>query len=140
MLRAGIPGVEIAALVLDRPWPRVSHCGTQAGRSRTSGYDRAYDTHPGAADAYLALAGTLIDRNEFADAIVAFGRLDEVPQANPFARVNQVLVELEKVRVAAALDDFDDVFGTVLEAGILIGDIPRSGLRCLVDAVAPAGT
>jgi LuxR family transcriptional regulator, maltose regulon positive regulatory protein len=38
--------------------------------------------------------------------------------------------------VAAALDDWDEVFATVREAGKLIDHVPRSALRCLVDAAA----
>jgi hypothetical protein len=65
-------------------------------------------------DAHLAGAGTLIDCDELADAIATFGLLEEVIQANPFALVYQVLLRLEKARVAAAaLDDWDDVFATV---------------------------
>jgi hypothetical protein len=94
------------------------------------------DTHLGAVDAYLALAGVRIDRNEIADAIAAFRRLEEILQANPFARVYQVLLQLEKARVAAALDDWDDVFAAVREAGKLIAHLPRSALRRLVDAAA----
>ncbi len=87
-------------------------------------------------DAHLALAGVGIDRNELADAIAAFRRLEEILQVNPFARVYHVLFQLEKARVAAALDDFDDVFAILREAGKLIDHLPRSALRCLVDAAA----
>ena len=87
-------------------------------------------------DARLALAGVLIDRNELADVTATFRLLDEIIQTNPFTRVYQVLVRLEKARVAAALDDFDEVFATVREAGKLIEHGPRSALRCIVDAVA----
>jgi LuxR family maltose regulon positive regulatory protein len=62
--------------------------------------------------------------------------LDEVIRANPFTLVYQVLIRLEKARVAAALDDWDEVFATVREAGKLIDHLPRSALRCLVDAGA----
>ena len=57
-------------------------------------------------------------------------------RAKPFARVYQVLLRLEKARVAAALDDFDGVFATLREAGLLIAHLPRSALRFLVDAAA----
>ena len=59
-----------------------------------------------------------------------------VLQANPFTRVYQVLVRMEKARVAAALDDLDEVFAILREAGKLIDHLPRSALRCLVDAAA----
>ena len=65
-----------------------------------------------------------------------FRILDQVIQANPFTLVYQVLVRLEKVRVAAALDDWDEVFATVREAAKLIDHVPRSALRHLVDAAA----
>jgi LuxR family maltose regulon positive regulatory protein len=94
------------------------------------------DTHPGAIDAYLALAGVRIDRNEIADAIEAFLLLEEILQAHPSTRVYQVLLRLEKARVAAALDNWDEVFATVREAGKLIDHLPRSALRSLVDAAA----
>ncbi len=93
-------------------------------------------THLGTVDAHLALAGVLIDRNELAGAIAAFRRLEEILQAWPEARVYEVLLRLEKARAAAALDDFDDVFATLHEADRLIEHIPRSALRCLVDAAA----
>jgi len=143
-LHAGSPGDEIAALVLAPALAariaaregRVSEAERQATAALRAAHAFGLDTHPGAVDAYLALAGALIDRNELADATAAFRRLDEVIQANPFTLVYQVLVRLEKVRVAAALNDFDNVFATVSEAGKLIDHLPRSALRCLVDAAA----
>ncbi len=105
---------------------------TALGAARAFGLD----THTGALDAHLALAGVLIDRNELADAIATFRRLEEILLAWPEARVYQVLLRLEKVRAAAALDDFGDVFATLREAGMLIGHVPRSAVRCLVDAAA----
>ena len=144
VLRAGSPGDEIAALVLAPALAarialregRLSEAERQATAALEAAQAFGLDTHPGAVDAHLALAGALIDRNELADATAAFRRLDEVIQANPFTLVYQVLVRLEKVRVAAALNDFDNVFATVSEAGKLIDHLPRSALRCLVDAAA----
>ena len=144
VLRAGSPGDEIAALVLAPALAarialregRLSEAGRQATAALEAAQAFGLDTHPGAVDAHLALAGALIDRNELADATAAFRRLDEVIQANPFTLVYQVLVRLEKVRVAAALNDFDNVFATVGKAGKLIDHLPRSALRCLVDAAA----
>jgi ATP/maltotriose-dependent transcriptional regulator MalT len=144
VLRAGSPGDEIAALVLAPALAarialrhgRLSEAGRQATASLQAAGAFGFDTHLGAVDAYLALAGVRIDRNEIADATEVFGRLEEILQANPFAGVYQVLVRLEKARVAAALDDWDGVFVTVREAGKLIERLPRSALRCLVDAAA----
>jgi LuxR family transcriptional regulator, maltose regulon positive regulatory protein len=144
VLRAGSPGDEIAALVLAPALAariavregRLSRAGRQATGALEAARAFGLDTHPGAVDANLALAGVLIDRNELADVTAVFRRLDEVIQANPFTRVYQVLVRLEKVRAAAALGDFDEVFATVRAAGKLIEHGPRSALRCLVDAVA----
>ena len=143
-MHAGSPGDEIAALVLAPALAaRIAVRGgrlAEAGRQATAALQAAgafgVDTHLGVADADLALAGVRIDRNEIADAIAAFRRLEEILQANPFTRVYQVLVQLEKARVAAALDDFDDVFATVREAGKVIDHLPRSALRRLVDAAA----
>ncbi len=144
VLRAGSPGDEIAALVLApalaaRIALREGKLA-EAGRQATVGLEAArafgLDTHPGAVDANLALAGVVIDRNELAAVTATFRLLDEIIQANPFTLVYQVLVRLEKVRVAAALDDFDDVFATLREAGKLIDHLPRSALRCIVDAAA----
>jgi ATP/maltotriose-dependent transcriptional regulator MalT len=144
VLRAGSPGDEIAALVL-RPAlaariavreGRLSEAERQARAALRAARAFGLDTHPGALDAHLALAGAFIDRNELADAITAFRRLEEIIQANPSTLVYQVLHRLEKVRVAAALDDFDDVFATLHEAGKLIDHVPRSALRHLVDATA----
>ena len=143
-LHTGSPGDEIAALVLAPALAAriaVRH-GTlcEAERQATAALRAAHafglDTHPGAVDAHLALAGVLIDRNELADVIATFQLLDQIIQANPFTRVYQVLLRLEKARVAAALNDFDEVFATVREAGKLIEHGPRSALRCIVDAVA----
>ena len=143
-LRSGSPGDEIAALVLAPALAariavrhgRLSEAGRQATAALEAACAFGLGTHLGAVDAHLALAGIRIDRNEIADAIAAFRCLDEIIQANPFARVYQVLVQLEKARVAAALDDFDDVFAILREAGKVIEHLPRSALRCLVDAAA----
>jgi LuxR family transcriptional regulator, maltose regulon positive regulatory protein len=144
VLRAGSPGDEIAALVLAPALAarialrhgRLAEAGRQATASLHAAAAFGLDTHLGAIDAHLALTGARIDRNELADAAAAFRRLEEILQANPFARVYHILVRLEKARVAAALDDFDDVFAIVREAGKLIDHLPRSALRCLVDAAA----
>jgi len=144
VLRAGSPGDEIAALVLAPALAarialrqgRLPEAGRQATAALKAAGAFGLATHPGAVDAHLALAGVLIDRNELAAAAAAFRVLDEVIEANPFTLVYQVLVRLEKVRVAAALDDWDEVFATVREAGKLIDHVPRSALRCLVDAAA----
>jgi ATP/maltotriose-dependent transcriptional regulator MalT len=143
-LHAGSPGDEIAALVLAPALAarialregRLPEAERQATAALRAAHAFGLDTHPGAVDAHLALAGVRIDRNELADATATFRRLDEIIQANPFTRVYQVLLRLEKVRVAAALNDFDDVFTTVREVGKLIEHGPRSALRCIVDAVA----
>jgi LuxR family transcriptional regulator, maltose regulon positive regulatory protein len=144
VLRAGSPGDEIAALVLAPALAariavrhgRLSEATRQATVALQAAGAFGLDTHPGVIDARLALAGTLIDRNEIAAASAAFQLLDQAIQANPFTLVYQVLVWLEKVRAAAALDDWDDVFAAVGEAGKLIEHVPRSALRCLVDAAA----
>ncbi len=143
-LRSGSPGDEIAALVLAPALAarialregRLSVAERQAAAALEAAGAFGLDTHPGAADARLALAGALIDRNEIADAVAALQLLDEVIQANPFTLVYQVLLRLEKVRAAAALDDWDEVFATVREARKLIDHVPRSALRCLADATA----
>ena len=144
VLRAGSPGDEIAALVLAPALAarialrhgRLCEAERQATASLQAAGAFGVDTHLGAVDAHLAVAGVRIDRNEIAEAIAAFRRLEQILQANPFARVYQVLLQLEKARVAAALDDWDDVFATVREAGKVIEHLPGSALRRLVDAVA----
>ena len=143
-LRAGHPGDEIAALVLAPALAarialrhgRLCEAERQATAALQAAHAFGLDTHSGTLDAHLALAGVLIDRNELADAIAALRRLEEILLANPVARVYQVLLRLEKARVAAALDDFDDVFATLREAGKLIAHLPRSALRRMVDAAA----
>ena len=143
-LHAGSPGDEIAALVqapalaarIAVRHGRLSEAERQATAALEAAHAFGVDTHTGMLDAHLALAGILIDRNELADAIAAFRRLEEILQVKPFARVYEVLLRLEKARVAAALDDFDDVFATLREAGMLIAHLPRSALRRLVDAAA----
>ena len=142
--RAGSPGDEIAALVLAPALAAriaLRHGSLSAAERQAAAALRAarafgLGTHMGAVDARLALAGVLIDRNELADAIAALRRLDEIIQVNRFGRVYEVLIRLEKARVAAALDDFDDVFATLREAGKLIDHLPRSALQHLVDAAA----
>jgi len=144
VLRAGSPGDEIAALLLAPALAArialrqgsLSAAGRQAAAALEAARAFGLDTHMGAVDAHLALAGVLIDRNELADAIAALRRLDGIIQVNRFGRVYEVLIRLEKARVAAALDDFDDVFATLREAGKLIAHLPRSALRHLVDAAA----
>jgi LuxR family transcriptional regulator, maltose regulon positive regulatory protein len=143
-LRAGSPGDEIAALVLGPALAarialrhgRLPEAERQAAAALGAARAFGLDTHRGTVDAHLALAGVLIDRNELADATAALRRLEEILQANPVARVCQVLLRLEQVRVAAALDDYDGVSATLREAGLLIAHLPRSALRCLVDAAA----
>jgi len=142
VLRAGRPGDEIAALVLGPALAarialrrgKLSEAGREATASLQAAGAFGLDSHLGVIDAHLALTGVRIDRNELAGAIEAFGCLEEILQANPFARVYQVLVELEKARVAAALDDWDDVFAILREAGKLIEHLPGSALRSMVDA------
>ena len=144
VLRAGSPGDEIAALLLAPALAArialrqgsLSAAERQAAAALRAAHAYGLDTHMGAVDAHLALAGVLIDRNELADAIAALRRLDEIIQVNRFGRVYEVLIRLEKARVAAALDDFDDVFATLREAGKLIAHLPRSALQHLVDAAA----
>jgi LuxR family transcriptional regulator, maltose regulon positive regulatory protein len=144
VLRAGSPGDEIAALVLAPALAarialrhgRLSEAGRQATAALQAAGAFGLDTHPGAVDAHLALAGVLIDRNELAAASTTLRALDEILQANPFTLVYQVLARLEKARAAAALDDWDEVFATVREAGKLIDHVPRSAVRGLVDAAA----
>ena len=144
VLRAGSPGDEIAALVLTPTLAarialrqgRLCEAERQATAALQAAHAFGLDTHGGAGEAHLVLAGVLIDRNELADAIGTFRRVDEILLANPAARVYWVLLRLEKARVAAALDDFDDVFAILHEAGKLIDHIPRSALRHLVDAAA----
>ena len=143
-LRAGSAGDEIAALVLAPALAarialrqgRLAEAERQATAALQTARTFGLVTHGGAADAHLALAGVLIDRNELGDAIAAFRRLDEILVVWPEGRVYQVLLRLEKARVAAALDDFDDVFATLREACMLIAHLPGSALRRLVDAAA----
>ena len=143
-LRAGHPGDEIAALVLAPALAariavrqgRLCEAGRQATAALQAARAFGLDTHTSAGDAHLALAGVLIDRNELADATAALRRLEEILQANPRARVNEILLQLEKARVAAALDEYDGVFATLREAGKLIAHLPQSALRRLVDAAA----
>ncbi len=144
VLRAGSPGDEIATLLLAPALAarvalrqgRLSEAERQTTTALRAARAFGLDTHPGVVDAHLALAGVLIDRNELAEAVAAFGRLEEILRANPFALVYQVLLRIEKARVAAALNDFDGVFATLREAGLLIEHVPRSALRSLVDAAA----
>ncbi len=143
-LHAGSPGDEIAALVLGPALAarialrhgRLSEAERQATVALEAARAFGLGNHMGAADAHLAHAGVLIDRNEIAAAAETFRLLGEILRANSFARVDQVLLRLEKARVAAALDDFDGVFAILGEAGLLIEHVPRSALRCLVDAAA----
>ena len=76
-LHAGSPGDEIAALVLAPALAariavregRLSEAERQATAALRAAHAFGLDTHPGAVDAHLALAGVLIDRNELADVI-----------------------------------------------------------------------
>ena len=144
LLRAGSPGDEIAAVMLAPALAarialrqgRLCEAERQATAALEAARAFGLDTHTGALDAHLALAGVLIDRNELAEVIAAFRRLDEILLAWPEGRVYQVLLQLEKARVAAALNDFDDMFATLSEASTLIAHVPRSALRFMVDAVA----
>ena len=85
-LRAGSPGDEIAALVqapalaarIAVRHGRLCEAERQATAALEAAHAFGVDTHTGMLDAHLALAGTLIDRNELADAIAAFRRLEEI--------------------------------------------------------------
>jgi LuxR family maltose regulon positive regulatory protein len=144
VLRVGSPGDEIAALVLAPALAarialrhaRLSEAERQATAALQAARAFGLDTHRGTLDAHLALAGVLIDRNELTDAAAALRRLHEILQANPVARVCQVLLRLEQARAAAALGDYDGVSAILREAGLLIAHLPQSALRCLVDAAA----
>ena len=143
-LRAGSPGDEIAALVLGPALAarialrhgKLSEAERQATAALGAAHAFGIDNRGSASDAHLALAGALIDRNELADASAALRRLEEILLSWPEARVYQVLLRLEKARAAAALDDFDDVFATLREAGKLIAHLPQSALQHMVDAAA----
>jgi LuxR family transcriptional regulator, maltose regulon positive regulatory protein len=144
VLRAGNPGDEIAAFVLAPALAarialrrgRLTEAERQAAATVQAARAFGLDTHAGVGEAHLALAGVCIDRNELAAATAALRRLEEILQAIPIARVYQVLLRLERVRVAAALDDFDDAFAILREASALIKHLPPSPLRYLVDAAA----
>ena len=146
-LRAGHPGDEIAALVLAPALAarialrqgRLSEAGRQATAALGAAHAFGLGTHTGALDAHLAVAGTLIDRNELADVTATFRRLEEILLAWPEAGVYQVLLRLEKVRVAAAVDDFGGVFATLGEAGMLIDHVPRSAKTHLKSIYAKLG-
>ena len=143
-LRAGSPGDEIAALVLAPALAariavrhgRLCEAERQATTALKAARAFGLDSHTGALDAHLALAGVLIDRNELADVTAAFRLLEEIIVAWPEARVYQVLLRLEKARAAAAQGDFGGVFERLREARMLIAHLPRSALRRLVDAAA----
>ena len=94
------------------------------------------ENHIGTLDAYLALAGALIDRNDLSAVTAIFERLDEVNEANPEAHVYRVLVQLEKARVAAALDDVDTVFATIREARKAVVHLTTSALGQMIDTIA----
>ena len=144
VLRTGNPGDEVSALVLAPglaariAWRhgRLAEAERQATAALQAAHAFDLDMNDGAGDAYLALAGVHIDRNELADATAALRRVDEITQANLPNRVYHVLIRLEKARVAAALDDFDNAFATLREASALITHLPPSPLRYLVDAAA----
>ena len=122
---------------------RLCEAERQATAALQAAHAFGLDTHGGAGEAHLVLAGVLIDRNELADAIGALRRVDEILLANPAARVYWVLLRLEKARVAAALDDFDDVFAILHRGRQAHRPYPAVGLaapgRCGCRPLAPAG-
>ena len=143
-LHAGHPGDEIAVLVLA---PALAARITlrhgrlcEAERQATAALQAAHafgldTTHSGTLDAHLALAGVLIDRNELADAIAAFRRLEEILLVKPEASVYQVLLRLEKVRVAvthlarAAAESLGTESGINLSVALGTPPRPRSRPR-----------
>jgi hypothetical protein len=84
-------------------------------------------------------AGTALHAGKPGDEIAAFGRLDEILQVNPVARVYRVLLRLEKARVAGALDVFEEMFATLREAGLLVAHFPRSAFGAWSMRLPPAG-
>ena len=87
-------------------------------------------------DAHLAVAAALVDRNELGQVNTTFHRLEQILHANGFARVYQVLLRLEKVRVHGALHEFDNLFAALREARKLIEDTPQTALQHSINAAA----
>jgi LuxR family transcriptional regulator, maltose regulon positive regulatory protein len=141
-LREGNPGDEISTLVLAPALAarialregRLSEVAHRAAASLWAARAFGVENHLGTIDAYLALAGAQIDHNELEEASVTFRRIEERLELNLLARVYIVLLAIEKSRVAAALDDFDDAFTVLREARKLVDHVPRSALRNMLDA------
>jgi LuxR family maltose regulon positive regulatory protein len=144
VLRTGNPGDEIATLLLAPALAarialrqgRITEAERQAAACLRAAHAFGLDNHIGTVDAHLALAAALVDRNELGRANTTFQRLEEILKANGFARVYQVLLRLEKVRVHGALHDFDAVFDALREARKLVEDTPQAALQHSIDAAA----
>jgi LuxR family transcriptional regulator, maltose regulon positive regulatory protein len=143
-LREGNPGDEISALVLAPALAarvalregRLSEVEHRAAAALWAARAFGVENHLGTIDAYLALAGAQVDHNELEEASVTFRRIEERLELNPLARVYIVLLAIEKSRLAAALDDFDDALTVLREARKLVEHVPRSALRNTLDAAA----
>ncbi|MGP8063624.1 MAG: hypothetical protein ACLP5O_13885 [Acidimicrobiales bacterium] len=143
VLHGGSPGDEIATLLLAPALAaRIAlrkGMLTEAGRQAkiALGVATAFglDAHHGAIDAHLARAGVLIDRNDLTEALVTIGILEGILQRYEQALPCRVLPELEKVRVAAAGRDFDDLFLALEYLHKLVNDHSPSPLRDMVDAM-----
>jgi ATP/maltotriose-dependent transcriptional regulator MalT len=143
-LRAGDRGDEVVALLLApalaaRIALRKGHLSEAERQSRAA--LRAADAlgmsrYLGALDAHLATLGICIDRNELTRATLLLDQLDELLGSHPEGRVYNILIQLEKVRVAAGRGDIDGVFALLREAGKLVEHLPGTAVSKRVCAVA----
>jgi len=144
VLHGGDPGDEIAALVLAPALAarialrdgRLSEVETHAHAALRAARAFGIESHMGTLDAHLSLAGALVERNDLPAATTTLERLDEINEANPEAHVYQVLVQLEKARVSAALGDVDALFATFREAHKAVALLSQSALATMIDIAA----
>jgi ATP/maltotriose-dependent transcriptional regulator MalT len=144
VLHGGDLGDEIATLIMAPALEarvalrcgRLSEVGGHAHTALRAARAFGFPTHVGTMDAYLAIAGAHLDRNELSAATAAFEHIEEVLDLNPETHVYRTLLQLEMARVAAALGDAEGLRSILRQAYKDLEHLPGSALWQRVDAVA----
>jgi LuxR family transcriptional regulator, maltose regulon positive regulatory protein len=143
-LTRGPVGDEVAQLLLvpavsARVAYRQGHLARaeqDASRALTAADMLGMEKHTGAFDAYLARAGTQIDRNRLADARATLEHLEGIVRDRPEAVAYQVLARLEQIRLLGASPATDEAFAAFEELHHLMDGRQHPPLQRLIDAAA----
>ena len=144
VLAGGRAGDEIAQLILAPAVQarialrrgELTDAEQHATRALTSARSLEMETHIGAFDAYLALIGAQIDRNELVEAMATLRHVEgRVQQFHPEALVYRVLFGMEHIRLAYASGGAEDALLVVNGMRDLMAGREHLALRRSIDAV-----